>query len=220
MKDEQIYKCIAALQFPSVPERQPHGKGSRCRCRGRPNKAYLHILSLLPVATSNRFFGRTGKAASLPPCARIALPALPKKRTFANGRKGSPTANPKPNDKSAGNGPKQQTGNLRIGDSTRENPTVPAVSLRERFRAAESTPCCYCKVTKNDDTKLWLWQLYHYPGRAVVFGMIKPCVGRVFYFFVLQRLAKYADINLNICQENYKAISERADLFREASRHI
>lgn len=134
MMNKYIIKCIAALQFPSVPEPQPHGKGGRCR--GRPDKEYLHILSLLPVTTSNRFIGRAGKAASIPPCARIALPALLIKRTFANGRKGSPTANPKPNDKSAGNGPKQQTGNFGIGDSTRENPTVPAVSLRERFRAA------------------------------------------------------------------------------------
>ncbi|OKZ29535.1 MAG: hypothetical protein BHV68_21935 [Bacteroidales bacterium 43_8] len=103
MNDEQIYnkdKCIAALQFPSVPEPQPHGKGGRCR--GRPDKEYLHILSLL----------------------------------VATGSKESPTANPKPNDKSAGNGPKQQTGNFGIGDSTRENPTVPAAILRERFRAA------------------------------------------------------------------------------------
>ena len=103
MNDEQIYnkdKCIAALQFPSVPEPQPHGKGGRCR--GRPDKEYLHILSLL----------------------------------VATGSKESPTANPKPNDKSAGNGPKQQTGNFGIGDPTRENPTVPAAILRERFRAA------------------------------------------------------------------------------------
>ena len=167
MMNKYIIKCIAALQFPSVPEPQPHGKGGRCR--GRPDKEYLHILSLLPVATSNRFIGRAGKAASIPPCARIALPALLIKRTFANGRKGSPTANPKPNDKSAGNGPKQQTGNFGIGDSTRENPTVPAVSLRERFRAAESTPCCCCKATKNNDTKLWLWQLYHLSGTGSCF---------------------------------------------------
>ena len=37
------------------------------------------------------------------------------------------------------------------------------------FRAAESTPCCCCKATKNNDTKLWLWQLYHLSGTGSCF---------------------------------------------------
>ncbi len=111
--NKYIIKINVLLRYNShlVPEPQPHGKGGRCR--GRPDKEYLHILSLL----------------------------------VATGSKESPTANPKPNDKSAGNEPKQQTGNFGIGDSTRENPTVASDTAgtlsggRIYFGRPKSTPC-------------------------------------------------------------------------------
>lgn len=100
--NKYIIKINVLLRYNSHLSPSPNRMERAVGAGGRPDKEYLHILSLL----------------------------------VATGSKESPTANPKPNDKSAGNGPKQQTGNFGIGDSTRENPTVPAAILRERFRAA------------------------------------------------------------------------------------